>query len=215
MSKDKRRQFEAIYEKYMPPVMGRCMNILKNEEEAEDAVQDVFIKFFDSYGDDLDSVKKIPHLLMTIATRHCLNILRKNKRTANVDDIVREKDHRDYEEQKRSGEQIDIVEHLSDKLLIQSMFDHFLYDEDDEETRLVCWYYYHDYLSIKSIAEMLRKDESYVEEKFKNRSIYFMSYLDNMTLKEMSKETGIPKSTLSDRFQKFEEKARTKYKGEE
>lgn len=39
-----REKFEVIYLQYMPMVLRRCRFLLKNEEEALDVTQDVFIR---------------------------------------------------------------------------------------------------------------------------------------------------------------------------
>ena len=42
------KDFSEIYQKYAPLVLRRCRAILKNEEEALEAMQDVFLKIFDT-----------------------------------------------------------------------------------------------------------------------------------------------------------------------
>ena len=68
----------AWYEKYGPMVIRRCRKILRNEDDALDAVHDVFMnlllkktRLHDSYPSSL---------LYTMATNVCLNRLRKKKR---------------------------------------------------------------------------------------------------------------------------------------
>ncbi len=69
---------EEFYEKYGPMVLRRCRSLLYNEEEALDAMQDVFVRVLKKQ--ELLNDKAPSSLLYTIATNTCLNILRSNKR---------------------------------------------------------------------------------------------------------------------------------------
>ena len=68
----------AWYEKYGPMVIRRCRSILKNEEDAMDAVQDVFVNLLK--GESHLHGQFPSSLLYTMATNICLNRLRKKKR---------------------------------------------------------------------------------------------------------------------------------------
>jgi RNA polymerase sigma-70 factor (ECF subfamily) len=65
----------SLYRTYGGRVYSRCLYLLKNKEEAQDAVQEVFIKV----GNNLDGFRNeaSPLTWMTrIATNHCLNVIR-------------------------------------------------------------------------------------------------------------------------------------------
>lgn len=71
---------EEYYTKYGPMVLRRCRSILKDEDLALDAMQDVFVKILsrsDSLKGDYPS-----SLLYRIATNVCLNILRDSRNRA-------------------------------------------------------------------------------------------------------------------------------------
>ncbi len=79
---------EEYYRKYGPMVYRRCMAILKDEDRASDAMQDVFVKLL-RYKNRL--THKYPSsLLYTIATNICLNIIKSEKRISGseIDDIL-------------------------------------------------------------------------------------------------------------------------------
>jgi len=68
----------GLYRTYGGRVYARCFALLKNKEEAQDAMHDVFIKA----GKNLDGFRgeASPLTWMTrIATNHCLNVLRGKK----------------------------------------------------------------------------------------------------------------------------------------
>lgn len=68
----------GLYRTYGGRVYARCFALLKNKEEAQDAMHEVFIKV----GKNLDGFRgdASPLTWMTrIATNHCLNVLRGKK----------------------------------------------------------------------------------------------------------------------------------------
>ena len=68
---------ENYYKKYGPMVLRRCRFLLKDEDKALDAMQDVFVKLL-SRKDRLQD-KHPSSLLYRIATNICLNIIRSEK----------------------------------------------------------------------------------------------------------------------------------------
>lgn len=68
--------FAALYEKYGPMVLRRCRFLLKDEDKALDAMQDVFVRILEKRT-TLSSV--CSSLFYTVATRVCLNKIRADK----------------------------------------------------------------------------------------------------------------------------------------
>jgi len=69
---------EALYRRYGPMILRRCRSLLGDEEQALDAMQDVFVAVLrrkDSLRPDYPS-----SLLYRIATNTCLNAIRSRKR---------------------------------------------------------------------------------------------------------------------------------------
>ncbi len=69
---------ESLYRRYGPMVLRRCRSILRDEDRAQDAMQDVFVQVLrrkDSLRADFPS-----SLLYRIATNTCLNMLRSARR---------------------------------------------------------------------------------------------------------------------------------------
>ena len=75
---------EQLYKKYGPMVLRRCRFLLKNEEKALDAMQDVFVNLISNS----EKIKDLypSSLLYRIATNVCLNIIRNEKRHPETDD---------------------------------------------------------------------------------------------------------------------------------
>ncbi len=80
---------EELYEKYGPMVLRRCRSLLRDEENALDAMQEVFLKLIEKahrLRADYPS-----SLLYTMATNTCLNRIRNEKRKNEIpgDDLLR------------------------------------------------------------------------------------------------------------------------------
>ena len=69
---------EALYRKYGPMVIRRCRQILRDEEKALDAAQEVFVQLLRRRQELNQSAPS--SLLYRIATNTCLNVLRREKR---------------------------------------------------------------------------------------------------------------------------------------
>lgn len=69
---------DNIIEEHGQRIYNYCYNMLRNRQEAEDAMQEVFIKAYSSMS-QLDEVKSVPAWLYKVAYNHCLNIIRRKK----------------------------------------------------------------------------------------------------------------------------------------
>ena len=130
---------EECYKKYAPMVFRRCSSLLKNEEEALDAVQDVFVNVLRHYkklhGQFLSS------LLYTIATNTCLNRLRRRK----LQGVCTE----DPQELSCGSEdpQFERVEN--------SMIMDIILQDESESTRAICFMYHGDGMTLREIGETM------------------------------------------------------------
>ncbi len=71
---DEALDIEALCDKYGPMVFRRCLRLLRNEDDAMDACQDVFVRLLER-RDRLDA-RYPSSLLYRIATNLCLNRIR-------------------------------------------------------------------------------------------------------------------------------------------
>ncbi len=69
---------ESLYTRYGPMVLRRCRAMLRQEDEAADAMQDVFVRLLVERS-RLDP-KACSSLLYRVATNVCLNRLRSRRR---------------------------------------------------------------------------------------------------------------------------------------
>lgn len=75
---------EGLYRRYGPMVLRRCHRLLGRMDEAEDAMQDVFVNALDRAGELRDEFPS--SLLWRMATNTCLNRLRTRRRRAETSD---------------------------------------------------------------------------------------------------------------------------------
>jgi RNA polymerase sigma-70 factor (ECF subfamily) len=68
---------EALYKKYGPMVLRRCRSLLRDEEKAQDAMQDTFVRLLK--GRERLTGDAPSSLLYCIATNVCLNVMRSEK----------------------------------------------------------------------------------------------------------------------------------------
>jgi RNA polymerase sigma-70 factor (ECF subfamily) len=69
---------EELYRRHAAGVLARCRYLLRDEEGARDATQEVFVRALRALP-ELRSVASPTAYLMTAATHHCLNVLRTSR----------------------------------------------------------------------------------------------------------------------------------------
>ena len=67
-----------LYERHAAAVYGRCRYLLKDDAEARDALQDVFVKLLQALPEFRQADSPTAYLLR-VATHHCLNLIRARK----------------------------------------------------------------------------------------------------------------------------------------
>ena len=80
------KELENIYNEAYRPVYWTAFSLLKNEQDAEDVVQDTFISFITNYSDMKDTGKAVA-LLKKIAANKCLDRIKLSKTDAVEDEF--------------------------------------------------------------------------------------------------------------------------------
>lgn len=139
------KELEKLYKEAYKAVYWTALSILKNQEDAEDVVQETFITAFEQY-DSLKDKSKAVAWIKKIAANKSLNIVTR-KRTVNVGDEVLEE-----------------VEDIGDNFLPDSMIESeeirkiimdIIHNSLSEDTAMTIILFYFDEMSIKEIAEAL------------------------------------------------------------
>lgn len=130
-------------------VLRRCHQLLKDEDLALDAMQDVFVKVLRRKNSLTDNYPS--SLLYTIATNHCLNVIRKEKKISNDNEIL---------------ERIISAEIVEDRA-VNRMFLDQLFNDQKPSTRTIAILHYMDGLTLEETAEMSRMSVSGVRKRLR------------------------------------------------
>ena len=78
---------EAFYNKFSPKMLGVCYRFAKNREDAEDMLQEGFIKIFTQIH-QYRNEGALEGWIRRIVVHTCINVLKKNKKFAESVDII-------------------------------------------------------------------------------------------------------------------------------
>ena len=105
--------FETLYNRYGEMLFRVCYSMLRSREDAEDAVQDVFLKYFTSPKafNDIDHEKA---WFLRVASNHCKDVMRKRtvRSAVGLDEI---NELEDYGIEKGEGEVLNSIFALPEK----------------------------------------------------------------------------------------------------
>ena len=159
-----RKAFEELYKKFSPFVYGICLRYAKNRDEAQDILQDCFIKVMDKIG-DFRFEGSFEGWLQRMTVRESLNYLRLTRNSfASIDDD----DSKDEEDISS-----DIISNMSAQELlgeIQKMPDGY---------RTIFNMYVIEGYQHKEIAEILNISESTSRSQLKKAREYLIELINN------------------------------------
>src|SRR2546430_9364363 len=78
---------EALYNRFSPRMLGVCYRFAKNREDAEDMLQEGFIKVF-SQMHQYRNEGALEGWIRRIIVHTCINVLKKNKKFSDSVDII-------------------------------------------------------------------------------------------------------------------------------
>jgi RNA polymerase sigma factor (sigma-70 family) len=139
------KELEKIYNDTYRSVYWTAMSLLKNEEDAQDIVQETYVTLIDSY-DTLKDKEKAAAWLKKTAANKCLDHLRRT-RTVNVEDEFFE----EVEAQPEDFLPDSILESAEKRKVIMDIIDNAL----SEDVRRTLILYYYDEMTTKEIASLL------------------------------------------------------------
>lgn len=141
---------DNYYRKFGPMVHRRCKELLKNEEDALDVMQEVFVKLLRLDSKEIQSPSSY---LYVMATRLSLNRIRSQRRRPEdpASDFVYEVAHLE------SGRSRSQARFLLDKLFAQSK----------DSTQLIAILHYHDGLTLQEVADQVGMSVSGVRRRLR------------------------------------------------
>lgn len=129
----------ALYQRYGDLVLGRCFTLLRNDADAQDAMQEVFLKLH-RFRESFRGEASPSTFLYRITTTTCLNRIRSRRRRP--EDPVEELPP------------LPSSESVLDALAIRQLLDELLADTD-EKTRECLVYHYIDGMTHDEVGEMV------------------------------------------------------------
>lgn len=154
------QRFDDLYQKYAVIVFRTAYNFLLNKDDAEDIVQEVFIKYFISnktFNDD-DHEKA---WILTVTANLSKNVLRsKSRQNLELDDTIKIVDNK-FE--KETTNHLDLEEAMK-KLTANQ--------------RLVIYLYYYEQIPIKNIAKIIKSNENTVKSHLLRAKSKMKTYLE-------------------------------------
>lgn len=148
--------FSLLYKRYAGKVYSKCISLLKDENLAHDATQEIFTKIFLNLSKFAERAK-FSTWVYSITYNYCIDYIRRKKKHRNlfVDDIERAPDLPDEEV-------------LDEELLAINMKQlKEVLENISFEDRTILLMKYQDEMSIKEIAAILDKTESAVKMRIK------------------------------------------------
>ena len=148
--------FTILYRRYGGKVFSKCISLLKDEELANDAAQEIFTKIFLNLA-KFSGKSKFSTWVYSITYNYCIDYLRRRKKERNLfsdEDI------------ENSGEPIEEVPD-KDLLEMEVMRLKKVLENIPTGDKTVLLMKYQDDMSIKEIAEILNKSESAIKMKIK------------------------------------------------
>jgi RNA polymerase sigma-70 factor, ECF subfamily len=140
------------YKRYGPMVLRRCRFLLKDEETAVDAMQEVFVRLL--HNQERLKGNYPSSLLFTIATNTCLNIIRsaKHNATINCDEVLLNIAARDETEE---------------RFIIGDLLD-FIFQKEHRSTREIAVLHFIDGFTLEEVALEVGLSVSGVRKRLRN-----------------------------------------------
>lgn len=157
------RDFGDLYRKYGPMVLRRCRAILKDEDKALDAMQDVFVRIIDSRC----KIKEIcSSFFYVTATRVCLNKIRSEKLRSGPDfSAISESIADDFSEIERDKIEAGII--------LENIF-----SKRDSKDTLIATLHYVDGHTLEETAELVEMSVSGVRKRLLELKKFSIKYMN-------------------------------------
>lgn len=174
--KGKRKYQEALYQQYSGKVMGICLRYTRDPDEAQDVLQETFIKIFEKIG-QVKEPKALPGWVKRIAVNTSINHYHQQKRVYQQSDIEEVFD--------LPGEEETALSNLSNQELLH------LIAQLPEGYRMVFNLYVIEGFQHKEIAEMLNVSEGTSKSQLsKAKSMLKRFFLAMNETKEYERQVG-------------------------
>ncbi len=144
--------FNLLYDRYSNKVFAKCISMLKDNDIAEDATQEIFVKVLLSLS-KFNGKSKFSTWLYSITYNFCIDIIRKGKK-----DIITPLDDNTY---------LDIEDNIDDSEILETNVFRLkeILEKMNIDDKSILMMKYQDDLSIKEICDLMDKTESAIKMK--------------------------------------------------
>ena len=154
------QRFDDLYQKYAGIVFRTAYNLLLNKDDAEDIVQEVFIKYFISNKTFNADNHEIAWIL-TVTANLSKNVLRsKSRQNLELDDTIKIVDNK-FEKA--------ITNHLDLEEAMKKL---------TANQRLVIYLFYYEQIPIKNIAKIMKSNENTIKSHLLRAKSKMKTYLE-------------------------------------
>ena len=94
--------FSELYDRHSPRVFAYCRRFLGNKEEAQDVLQDTFVRLYKSAKKDRE-MTNVPAFILTIARNLCVNFIKKQKPVVAYEDYMHVSDNSNKDDKELLG----------------------------------------------------------------------------------------------------------------
>jgi RNA polymerase sigma factor (sigma-70 family) len=150
--------FKVLYERYVFMVYNKCLSFSKNNHEAEDICQDIFLKLIDKIQ-TFKGASKFSTWLYAFTYNHCVNYYHRNKfkkyqkNALNIDQICEDTSKQGYEDDSNQTLQLERLNVVMG-----------LISRDDKEILISK---YQEFKSIKDLMKLHNVGESAIKMRIK------------------------------------------------
>jgi RNA polymerase sigma-70 factor (ECF subfamily) len=130
-SREREKELRELYERYAGLVHRRCRSVLRSEDEAWDATQEVFMKLYHALP-TIHNKEVVYSWLLSTSTNHCISELRKRRSVRFNEEI-----------HSASGEAS--APHQEKELLLKEVLRHFFAPWDRKVREVVMYAYFDGY----------------------------------------------------------------------
>ena len=154
------QRFDDLYQKYAGIVFRTAYNFLLNKDDAEDIVQEVFIKYFISNKSFKDNNHEKAWIL-TVTANLSKNVLRsKSRQNLELDDTMK------------------IVDNTFEKSITEHSDLERAMEKLTADQRLVIYLFYYEQIPIKNIAKIMKSNENTVKSHLLRAKSKMKTYLE-------------------------------------
>lgn len=143
--------FEKLYEENYKMVYYVCLKFFKNEEDAEDMTQNIFIKAFDKIN-MLADINKFTPWIRQIANRECINELQRRGRFTFSDENVTNEELNLVDDKQKNPEDVVVEDDIRDIILE-------IINKLPQDQRIAIYLYYYQDMTVKEISEVFNCPE--------------------------------------------------------